>query len=260
VGSTLAELVTLVRSQADIVNSPHITDTEVEAFLNRSWARLHDFLIRTYEDYQLTSVNFTTTAGTDFYDLSDGSTIIGAATAIPYKLRGLDLKVGTLYVPMPTFNFKNRGQYVGVPNVWVAYGQPVRYRFDNMGVRLAPNPDSAKTLRVWYVPKMPALVTTVTAGQEARQVAKIPDYVQKAWEELVILDAAIMCAAKEEGIAGNIPILVQERNEKIVEIRSGANNRDANEGWTIAKVADLERGWTDGFNSGPYGPGSGSGF
>jgi hypothetical protein len=92
----LSDLRTLVRQRADQENSQFVTDEELRQYINRGYAELYDLLVTnaTSEDYFLNSSTVTLVSGTQTYDLP----------ADFYKLRGVDLNMGSDTFPLRRYN------------------------------------------------------------------------------------------------------------------------------------------------------------
>ena len=151
----LSDLRTLVRQRADQENSQFVTDEELRQYINRGYAELYDLLVTnaTSEDYFLKSSTVTLVSGTQTYDLP----------ADFYKLRGVDLNMGSDTFPLRRYNFPQR-------DVGSRYSVPYRYRYHIQGssLRLTPSPSTNDTLTVWYIPSpkkfLEKTVTAITRG------------------------------------------------------------------------------------------------
>lgn len=215
---SVADLRAKVRSRADMVNSPFVSEDEVLEFINSGWDTLHALLVNVFEDFQLVSTqsqgDIQLLAGVDAYSLS-------ALNPVPYKLRGVDVNVdgpNGRFVPLQTFEWADRGSYPPGPNSF-----------------------AGSKIRVWYTAKNTPL--SDANPQPAGTIAALPDYIQNDWAELIVLEAAILCAAKEEGMAGNIPILKGLRDQKETLIRQSAPRRDSSAPQVATRRADIRRGW-----------------
>jgi hypothetical protein len=152
---SLSDLRTLVRQRADQENSQFVTDQELRQYINRSYCELYDLLITNAnsEDYFLNSSTVTLVSGTQTYDLP----------ADFYKLRGVDLNMGSDTFPLRRYNFPQR-------DVGSRYSVPYRYRYHIQGssLRLTPSPSTNDTLTVWYIPSpkkfIEKTVTAITRG------------------------------------------------------------------------------------------------
>lgn len=221
---TLAEMIDKVRRRADLVNSPFVTDTDVADFLNKGWGKLYDLLVTKYEDFFLASTPIVTVAGQENYDLS-------AVTPRVFKLRGVDWNLSTAaddIVALERWEWSKRGRFSGLPTIAAGrVGLEMRYLFQGQIVKIKPAPAGGQSLTVWYVPALTKLDDT----------HGIPDTVQEGWEELAVLEAALICATKEQGMAENIPALVKLRDDVLNDIEGAAMNRDAEQPMRLQKRA-----------------------
>ncbi len=197
---TLAQLQTEVLQTADMEEVADFLDTtagtgEVARYINASIQALFDLLIEVQgEEWFLKSDTFSTVAGTSEYS-------IAVTDDDFYLLRGVDWESGDYKVPMRPYNFLERHDddisWSTFRTPWG--GVPLRYRlFGELDasnpttgythkIRLTPEPDSAETVRLWYIPHPPVLdsASDVFDGFNG-------------WEEFVVVDAAIKLLQKEE--------------------------------------------------------------
>lgn len=218
---TLSSLRSQVRQRADMVNSTFVSDAEVNQYINNSVAELYDILIQKFgNEYNITSSNITTVAGTDTYNLPSDF----------YKLVGVDLLVsGTDYVSLLPFMFIERNRWNGT-TARTAFGvSGLRYHLIGSTVRFVPMPDAAQTIKLWYIPYISEL------GNDAATLDGVNGY-----EEYVIIDAAIKCLQKEES---DVTVLALQKQAMLQRIESAAENRDAGMGDRVSDVrrTDYER-------------------
>lgn len=122
--ATVADLITLARERADMVNSGFISSAEAIRAVAFSYKALYDLLVKANEDYYLSTATLTVTSGN--------------STSLPadfYKLRGVDLYDGGRYHQLDPFDFNER-----------------HYMEDD---------DVTGTYRLWYVP-VAATITATT--------------------------------------------------------------------------------------------------
>ena len=236
----VSDLISKVRSRADLVGSAFITDTEITEFLNVGWAKLYDLLTTLYEDFNLTSTQLVLQSGVNSYSLA-------GLTPIVYKLRGVDLQLSSAVndvLPLPKFDWAERGKYVGLPNAWVGrYSSELRYLYQGTNLKFVPVPSGGQTVTVNYVPALTPLAAPVGGSQPAGTQNTLPEIIQAGWEELIVLEAAVLCAVKEEGMAGNLAVLKVLRDETKNDIEGAAANRDADAPMRLIKRADQMRTW-----------------
>tara|TARA_Y100000310_G_scaffold334645_1_gene414869 strand:- start:45 stop:929 length:885 start_codon:yes stop_codon:yes gene_type:complete len=151
----LSELRTLCRQRADMENSQFITDTEMLRYINRGYAELYDLIVTSAnsEDYFLSSSSVQLVSGTQSYDLPSDF----------YKMRGVDLNVGSDSIPLHRYNFsqRNNGSLYSV-------ARRMRYHIQGSTLRINPKPSTNDTITVWYVPSpkkfLEKTVTAITRG------------------------------------------------------------------------------------------------
>ena len=120
-------------------NSQFVTDTELRRYINRGYAELYDLIITeaNSDDYFLNSYAFNLTSGTKAYALPSDF----------YKMRGLDMTVGSDVLPIRRYNFSQR-------NVGSRYSvaRNLRYHLQGNQIYLNPKPSTSDTMTLWYIP------------------------------------------------------------------------------------------------------------
>lgn len=237
---TLGELMTAVRSRADMLPASYtpstsgntnlfVSDAELIGYINQSYFELYDILVSRYgSDYfvKLPPYTFTT----------DGTTATYSLPTDFYKLKGVDLGIngsdpGSMVTIHP-FNFSDRNRY-SVPNFQSFYGVTnLRYRLTNSSLWLTPIPASGQTIQLWYVPRLTPLAATSDTADGI-----------SGWTEYIIDDAAIKCLAKEES---DTTQLERAKAALLVRIQNMAQNRDAANPPTVADNAFNEMWWPSG--------------
>lgn len=195
-----------LRSQqtADRVNSNFVTTSEWNAFIRLAMYELYDLLIDSYEDLFASQFVFINTNGTvQNYPLPDGVTNYiggtypnsnsGTPAEAFYKLAGVDLGINTsnnAWVTLLKFSFIERNKYVYPNSTSTIYGvYNMRYRLMGNNINIIPTPAGNQQLRVWYSPKLPALLAdnnVTTIGYSG-------------WLRYVIARSAKYALDKEEG-------------------------------------------------------------
>jgi len=202
---SLWELRLRAQQAADRVNSDFVTDSEWNAFIRLAMYELYDLLIGSYEDYFATErVTILTNGSTQYYDLPNGydnylggeyDGVSGAPAQAFYKMAGVDLAVNTstvnpAWVTLKKFNFIDRNKYV-YPNststIYGVYNQA--YRIMGNQIDFIPVPAGSQTVRLWYVPKLPALL----------QDTDLTTLGYSGWLRYPIVRAAKYALDKEEG-------------------------------------------------------------
>ncbi len=202
---SLYELRLRAQQTADRVGSDFIFDSEWNAFIRIAMYELYDLLIGSYEDYFATEkVTILTNGSTQYYNLPNGynNYLGGAYTGVSgtpakafYKMAGVDLAVNTstvnpAWVTLKKFNFIDRNKYV-YPNststIYGVYNQAYRIMGDQ--IDFIPVPAGSQTVRLWYVPKLPALL----------QDSDLTTLGYSGWIRYPIVRAARYALTKEEG-------------------------------------------------------------
>lgn len=163
-----------LRSQqtADRVNSDFIVTSEWNSFLRLAMYELYDTLIDTDSDLFAGNYVFINTNGTtQNYPVPNGYNnylggVYGGASGDPalafYKLAGMDLGVNTsnnAWVTLRKFNFIERNKYVYPNSTSTIYGvYNMAYRLMGENVNIIPTPAGNQQIRMWYSPKLPALL------------------------------------------------------------------------------------------------------
>lgn len=169
---SLFELRLRAQQTADRVNSDFVTDSEWNAFARLAMYELYDLLITSYEDLFSDQYVFIQTNGsTQNYPLPDGVSnylggnyngTSGAPAKAFYKLAGMDLGVNTsnnAWVTLLKYDFIERNKYVYPNSTSTIYGvYNMRYRLMGNKVNIIPTPAGNQQIRMWYSPKLPALL------------------------------------------------------------------------------------------------------
>lgn len=243
-----------LRSQqtADRVGSQFVVNSEWNAFLRLALYELYDILIMSYEDLFASQYVFIQTNGTtQNYAIPDGATnylggIYGGVSGSPaqalYKLAGMDLGVNTsnnAWVTLLKFDFIERNKYV-YPNststIYAVYN--MRYRLMGNFVNLIPTPAGNQQIRMWYSPKLPALLKdtdVTTVGYSG-------------WLRYPIVRAAKYALDKEEG--SDTSKLDAEIQFLKMRIEEASQNRDAGVPDTISNTRTDPLYGGNGFASG----------
>jgi len=209
---TLLELRTRARQRADMVNSGFVSDSELNVYINASYAELYDLLVSKHgEDYFVDSFNITTTNNVETYSLPSDF----------YKLLGVDLQLDTSsnWVSLKRFEFAERN----IPQIWdIKFVDFIRYRVFGSSLKLSPVPQSHQNIRVWYIPLPSKLVKDNDTFDGI-----------DGWEEYVVIDVAIKMLTKEESDTSQ---LLGEKMAMKLRIEQMAEARDEGQ---PARVQDM---------------------
>lgn len=210
--TTLAELREKVRERSDQQSSQFITDTELNGYINNSYAELYDILVSRFEDYYIkTPLLFSVASGSNSY----------AVPADLYKIRGIDLNLDGQWSTIYPFNFVERNR-VNSRARSVIGRVGVNYRLMGQNLLFYPEDRAQGDYRLWYIPRYTALVADATV------ISDVMDY-----EEYIIVDAAIKCMVKEESDPSALLLMKQSLKSRIEAM---ASNRDAGMGERIGDV------------------------
>jgi hypothetical protein len=219
-----------LRSQqtADRVNSQFVTNSEWNAFIRLAMYELYDLLITVYEDLFASSYVYIQTNGTtQNYPLPDGcsnylggnySGVSGTPALAFYKLAGMDLGVNTsnnAWVTLLKYDFIERNKYVYPNSTSTIYGvYNMRYRLMGNFVNIIPTPAGSQQIRMWYSPKLAALL----ADTDLTTIG------YSGWLRYPIVRAARYALTKEEGT--DVSQLDAELLFLKTRIEQSAANRD----------------------------------
>ncbi len=212
---TLATLRTRVRQRADMEGSSFVSDSEVNDCINESIAELHEELNAAYGgDYYLGKETSSTVAGTYVYSLP----------ATFYKLRAVELTLGSEVYMLKPMNLQDRENYSTGNQSWSAEALP-RYHLVGSSLYFSPTPSAVHSFTVWFTP------APQTLGSDGATLDGVA-----GWEEYVVVDAAIKCLLKEES---DVSALMARKQQLQERIRNMAEARDAGEPHRVRDTA----GW-----------------
>ena len=254
---SLFELRLRAQQTADRVNSQFVTQSEWNAFLRLAMYELYDILIMSYEDLFASSQVLVQTDGTtQNYPLPNGASNFfggtypstGSTSPSPalYKLAGVDLGINTsnnAWVTLLKFDFIERNNYVYPNSTSTIYGvYNMRYRLMGNFMNIIPTPAGNQQIRMWYSPKLPALLMDTdltTLGYSG-------------WLRYAIVRAAKYALDKEES---NTQPLSEELVFLKTRIEEASQNRDAGVADTISQTRQdplLGTGFGGGGNQGGW--------
>lgn len=212
------------RQLADQVGSTFVTDAAANFWIDQAVAELWDLLLAADPDRYLVTSNVNTTQGTKGY----------ALPADFYKLRGVDLLVGSERYSLEPYQFAERNRYRAEAVAFPASEfSGVRYRVQRGGmtgstgeIRFEPDPGT-NTYELHYL-QAPQLLTTDGATFDG--VA--------GWEDWVVYTVAIQMMLKEESDPSG---LMAERARIEQRINRMAADRDMGRAPRIQDVREYSR-------------------
>jgi len=173
---TVQDLINQIREESDQQSSGFVSDLAIATHINNSGKELYDILVGAYgnEYFMAPPANFNTNNINDKFPLPDGVLLFNDQNQTPYiapplyKLAGVDLQLGATpqsYVTLRPFMMGERNKFA-VPNFASFYGfTNIRYRLFGLNtIWFTPLPAAGLTLRLWYVPRMPNIVSSVVAN------------------------------------------------------------------------------------------------
>lgn len=205
---TVTTLISEFRQRGDYNRSAVFSDAVITGYLSRAWAKVYDLLVQCWQDYYLTETTLTTSSGSDSVNLP----------ADFYKLRALDYQhSSTRHSALRKFQLKERNHWnAGLRGT--AYGPRYHYRIEDGNpavLRLLPEPTSADTLRLFYIPH----ATALTTGSDT--IDTINDY------DDLLLERALLYADIRERRPIQERLAVIGKLEQ--EVRRAADGRDSSE-------------------------------
>ncbi len=212
---TLLQLRTRARQRADMESTGFIQDSELNTYINASYAELYDLLVSKYgSDYFVApAYTFSTTANTETYSLP----------ADFYKLLGVDCKINSSnWKTLKRFEFAERN----LSQTWDVYASEfLRYRVFGSNLLLSPVPQGSLQMRAWYIP----LPTALSADSDS--FSGINGY-----EEYVVIDAAIKMLTKEESDTSSLMFEKQAMKKRIEDM---ADSRDVGSPASVTDTSDI---------------------
>lgn len=207
---TLATLQANALSRCDAVTDQNVTTLELTGLCNYAWGKLYDILVKSNENYKLSSFPFTTATGTASYPLAVDH----------YITKGVDAQLQNSVQPVSVnrFEFSERNKF-GIIPLPAAGVSPVSagFEYEEQGNNIVFIPGkvlAAIPITVWYYP-VPAPMVNPTDSI---------DVVGLGWDEYVSLYAAMKILQKQES---DCTVVLQElaQLEKSITARSSRRNQ-----------------------------------
>jgi hypothetical protein len=209
---TEADLRTRARRRADMENSNFVSDAEIQDYLNSSISELHDFMVKSYEDYFVSEQTYSVPIATGGANLPDDF----------YKALGVDYNSGGITSSLKAYSFSERNIYNTPYAVIDRLAEPM-YKVEGNKIKLIPNNSQSGTITLYYVPQATQFSSTVTEVENV-----IPGF-----EEYVVVATAIRMLMKEES---DFRALENERQQLSSRIIRAITPRDASGSFAIRDV------------------------
>ena len=209
---TESDLRTRARRRADMENSTFVSDAEIQDYLNSSISELHDFMVKSYEDYFVSEQTYNAPIATGGANLPDDF----------YKALGVDYNSGGITSTLRAYSFSDRNVYNTPYAVVDRLAEPM-YKVEGNKIKLIPTNSQSGTITLYYVPQATQFSSTVTEIENV-----IPGY-----EEYVVVATAIRMLMKEES---DVSALERERQQLASRIIRAISPRDASGSFAIRDV------------------------
>ena len=209
---TEADLRTRARRRADMENSTFVTDAEIQDYLNSSISELHDYMVKSYEDYFVSEQAYSVPIATGGANLPDDF----------YKALGVDYNSGGITSTLRAYSFSERNIYNTPYAVIDRLAEPM-YKVEGNKIKLIPNNSQSGSITLYYVPQATQFSSTVTEIENV-----IPGF-----EEYVVVATAIRMLMKEES---DFRALENERQQLSSRIIRAISPRDASGSFSIRDV------------------------
>ena len=178
---------------ADMEDSGFVSDSELNDYINSSYAELYDLLVSSNSEYFLSSATSTVASGSSTITLPSDF----------YKLRAVDFQSNGRWYDIEQFSIPERNQY---SSTYINLGE-VRYRLQGSTLKLIPNDNAGGQYQIWYTP----LPTTLSADSDEVEEGN-------GWSGLVVVDAAIRCLMKEESSTTELMKIKSDLVKRVVDM------------------------------------------
>jgi len=209
---TESDLRTRARRRADMENSTFVTDAEIQDYLNSSISELHDYMVKSYEDYFVSEQAYSVPIATGGANLPDDF----------YKALGVDYNSGGITSTLRAYSFSERNVYNTPYAVIDRLAEPM-YKVEGNKIKLIPNNSQSGSITLYYVPQATQFSSTVTEIENV-----IPGF-----EEYVVVATAIRMLMKEES---DVSALERERQQLASRIIRAITPRDVSGSFAIRDV------------------------
>jgi len=216
--SSLADLRGRARIRADAVGNNFFTDAEINTYINTALGELHDILVLAFEDYYVSSKEFTTVSGQSNYPFAD----MTAPLENFYKCLGLDVIDSGETLRVRRFSFQDRNRFSSnILTKGRGEYSDFLYQVRDGSIELIPEPNGESSMKLWYIPSY-----TVLTGD----ASVVDSSIMSNWEEYAVIAAVVKMKEKEELSTTAIERELEGLRDRI---ESAAENRDAGENYGI---------------------------
>ena len=226
----LSKLRSRARTRADAVGNNFFSDSEIDRYINVGLGELHDILVQKFEDYYVTSKEFSLVSGQTTYTFDE----LGIRNF--YKCLGVDATDSGETIRVRRFSFAERDRYVATAITGRGGYTDYQYQIRGDGIEFIPEPNTTSTIKLWYVPAFSDLEDDDD---------EINNFIMSNWEEYAVVTAVYKMKEKEE-----LSTTVIERELEAIRARmaEAAANRDAGEpGGIVDELTGTRSGWLRAF-------------
>jgi len=209
---TESDLRTRARRRADMENSSFVSDAEIQDYLNSSISELHDFMVKSFEDYFVSEQAYSVPIATGGANLPDDF----------YKALGVDYNSGGITSSLKAYSFSERNVYNTPYAVIDRLAEPM-YKVEGNKIKLIPNNSQSGSITLYYVPQATQFSSTVTEIENV-----IPGF-----EEYVVVATAIRMLMKEEADTKQLEL---EKGQLASRIIRAISPRDVSGSFSIRDV------------------------
>lgn len=207
----IADLITEIRSKADMENTQFISDTEITSFINSAYREAYNVLANSYEDWNLSSQLITTVANTREYAVA--SDFIRLRKLM--YLRDYNLATEREF-PCKRNNWSDTDLFATLDRI------PRRFQLRGANIRLFPAPTSVLYYRAYYQAAPAALTSSSTAVE-----------FEFGMDRFVVWEAVMSCLIKEKSDTREARA---ERDRHLTNMIVSSDPRDASEAATVQEV------------------------
>lgn len=235
--TSLATLITAVRSKTDTVNNQVVTDSEITRWLNDGLCQLDMVLVAKFDDYKLSNDVLAPSA-------TDGSIALSGLSKTFLKLRGVDARVNPNdpdgYIPIRGRSFQQRAPRPYMAQTGSGFGPySVTFRLQDQAIILEPVAQAAQwSYRIWYTPDFIPLASSTDTLQAYMDT--------QSWCQYGVYSACVDVLAKQD--LDPSTFLGQKEEAKGLIMQLAAPNRDAAEPKSVVDTRFSGGGWGYGWD------------
>ena len=228
--TSLLTLRTRARTRADAVGNNFFSDSEIDDYLNIGLGELHDLLVLKFEDYYVSSAEFSLVSGQSNYTFS------AIECTDFYKCLGVDATDSGETIRVRRFSFPERDRYVATAITGRGGYTDYQYQIRGDSLEFIPEPNTTSTIKLWYVPSFSRL---------NYDDDEISSSIMSNWEEYAVVTAVYKMKEKEEL---STTVIERELESIRARIETASANRDAGESEGITdELTGTRSGWLRAF-------------